>query len=69
MGLLYSSLPLHQEVGVSFDTFRVLANIPRDDDIPIREIKIKIRDIKEVKEVAQRIRSKNGNIDRVWDYT
>ncbi len=69
MGLLYSSLPLHQETGVSFDTFRVLANIPRDQDIPIREIKIKIKNMSEVKEVAQRIRNKNGNMDRVWDYT
>lgn len=69
MGLLYSSLPIPSEIGVSFDTFRILASAPKDEDIPIEQIKIKISNVSDVKNIAQRIRTQNKNIDRVWDYT
>ena len=69
MGLLYSNLPIHTEIGVSFDTYRALGSIPRDEDIRIKTIQVKISNISEVKGVAQRIRALNGNTERVWDYT
>ena len=54
---------------MSFDTFRKLANIPTDEEIPIGEVKIKVKDITKVKQIADQIRSINHSIDNVWDYT
>ena len=69
MGLLYSNLPIKSDIGVSFDTYRKLGNIPMEEDISIRHIKIKISDQERVKEVATAIRRANMNADHVWDYT
>jgi hypothetical protein len=69
MGLLYSYIVLNPEIGVSFDTFRRLAGIPSDQEVPIGEVKVKVRDVGKVKEVADRIRALSNNHDTVWDYT
>ena len=69
MGLLYSPVVLEPEIGVSFDTFREIAGIPEDEEVPIGEVKVKVRDRERVKEVADRIRSLNNKADEVWDYT
>jgi ABC-type lipoprotein release transport system permease subunit len=69
MGLLYSNLPVHSDIGVSFDTYRMLGNIPKDEQISIRYINVKISNISDVKNVAQRIRALNFNVESVWDYT
>jgi ABC-type lipoprotein release transport system permease subunit len=69
MGLKYSTLPIHSQIGVSFDTFKVLGSIPKDENVPIREIKVKISNISDVKNIAQQIRAINKNIHRVWDYS
>ena len=44
MGLLYSPVVLEPEIGVSFDTFREIAGIPKDKEVPIGEVKVKVRD-------------------------
>lgn len=69
MGLLYSNLPIRSDIGVSFDTFRKLGNIPMEEDISIRHVKVKVSSQDRVKEVAQAIRRANMNVDHVWDYT
>ena len=69
MGLLYSSLPLKGDIGVSCETFRELGGIARDEDISLKYTKVKVRRIEEVKEVATQIRALNQNSNHVWDYT
>ena len=69
MGLLYSNLPTHDEIGVSFDTYRVLASLTKNEDVPIWRIKVKVSNISEIKTVAQSLRAQgNGIFLGVWDY-
>ncbi len=68
IGLLYSPILPFSEIGVSFDTFKVLAGIGSDSQIPIQKIKVKIKNPAEAGKVANRIR--NGVLgDHVWEYT
>lgn len=69
MGLLYSHIVLRPEIGVSFDTFRQIASIPKDEEIPIGQVKIKVSDVSKVKAIADEIRRLSNNRDNVWDYT
>jgi hypothetical protein len=42
IGLLYSSIISRSEVGVSFETYQILAGIPDDSSMPIQKVKVKI---------------------------
>ncbi len=53
MGLLYTTLPFWQEMGVSFDMFKTLANLPESEQIRLEELKIKVTDLSRIKEIAQ----------------
>jgi hypothetical protein len=68
IGLLYSAILPFSEIGVSFDTYKVLADIGSDSQIPIQKIKVKIRNPAEAGKVANRIRS-GVFAEHVWEYT
>jgi hypothetical protein len=43
VALRYSSIVSNSDVGVSFETYMSLAGISRYEDLPIYEVKVKIR--------------------------
>jgi len=40
-------------MGVSFDMFKTLANIPESEQVRLEELKIKVTDMNRIKEIAE----------------
>jgi cell division protein FtsX len=56
------------EIGISFDTYRMIAGIASEETIPLRVVKVKISDPEQAGPIANKVRLLDGS-NAVWDYT
>lgn len=71
-GLSYSRFDFgRHDVAVSFDTYAQLLGLRTYDDLPLKKIKLKVKDPLNTAELANRLRAKMAtkNTNYVWDYS
>ena len=67
----YNAFTKQSQIGISMDKFRELAGVPTYENIPLSQLKLKIKDPKNSQLIGNELQKKmaSKNNDKLWEYS